>query len=525
MQRKKTRLLTAIWGVLFLFVLISTSVFASGRPEAVKNQEENASVLRILTSFRIKSMDPVKQGFWYSEFGAAELLMKWDRDFKIKPWLLKSLEQVDELNWRLTLRPGVTFQNGKELNAEALAALMRRQLKLSTSAQANLPGAAVAVTDEYEVELTTTVGNPYVPNFLASESVFPVYDVEVVDSVGEEYSKLAGSGMYTGPYEIVSLNDQELVLERYDNYWQGVPPLSEVIVGFVGDVQAKMLAVENGEADIAIYVPSEAKLLYQGRSDIFFVTASNTREGVRLVLNQRIAPFNETAVRRAFGLGINYEVIANNVLNGVYRTAVGYYPKGFSFLVENQKYDQKLAGELLEKAGWITTDNGIREKNGQRLHVVLLIYPQQPDLNPIATAMQAQLKDIGFEIEIVSVDSISQVMKTDQIPWNAGLTFSSSISGGGMPQLHRYIHSKADRNYSMINDPELDALIDELDVTYNENKRNELLKDIQRIIIEEKGYQFFVANKLFPALVSAAYKDYVPSHNWQHVTFETKPGP
>ncbi len=479
--------------------------------------------MRILTSFRIKSMDPVKQGFWYTEFGAAELLMKWDRDFKIKPWLLKSLKQIDKLKWRLTLRPGVTFQNGKPLNAEALAALMRRQLKLSASAQANLPGAKVVVTGKYEVELTTETANPSVPNILASESVFPVYDVEVVNAVGEEYSRLAGSGMYTGPYEVVSLNDQELVLKRYNGYWQGVPPLSKVIVGFVSDVQARMLAVENGEADIAIYVPSEAKILYKGRDDVFFVTAPGTREGVRLVLNQRIAPFNETAVRRAFGLGINYKVIADNVLNGVYQTAVGYYPSGFPFLVKNQKYDQKLARKLLEKAGWLTADDGIRVKNGQRLHVVLLIYPQQPDLNPIATAMQAQLKEIGFEVEIVSVDSISQVMKEDKIPWNAGLAFDSSISGGGAPQLHRYIHSKGDCNYGGINDPELDALIDKLDVTFDVDKRTKLLQNIQRIIIEENGCQFFVANKLFPALVSAAYRDYLPSHNWQHVTFKTKP--
>jgi len=523
MQRKKSFLLTLIMGLLFLFMINSTSIFAAGNTEEDQKNDRNRSTLRILTSFRIKSMNPVKQGFWYSEFGSAELLMKWDRDFTIKPWVLKSLDQIDELRWRLTLRPEVKFQNGKKLDAEALAALMCRQLELSPSAKANLPGTQVKIISEYELELITQTPNPTVPNILAEESVFPIYDVELVDSVGEEYEKLAGKGMFTGPYTVVSLNDQELILNRNEQYWQGVPPLSEVKVGFVSDDQAKMLAVEHDEADIAIYVPSEAKILYQGRDDVFFVTAPNTREGVRLVFNQRSAPFNEISVRKAFGMGINYEVIANNILNGVYEVARGYYPSGFPFSVYNQKYDMNKAIKTLSEDGWKLGKDSIRVKKGQRLHIVMLIYPQQPDLVPIATAIQAQLKEIGFEMEIISVDGINQVMKEDRIPWNCSLVFNSAISGGGVPQLHRYIHSKGDRNYGGINDANLDALIDELQVTFNNDKRIELLKTIQDLIVAKNGYQFFVANKLFPAVVSKAYRNYLPSHNWQHVTFETKP--
>ena len=479
--------------------------------------------LKILTSFKIKSLDPVKQSFWFSEFGCAELLMKWDRDFVVKPWVLKSLEQIDDLNWRLTLRPEVTFQNGKKLDAKALVAMMERQLELSSSAQANLPGATVKATGEFEVVLTTKEPLPTVPNILASESVFPVYDAQAVEAVGQDYEKLAGSGFYTGPYQVVSLNDQALVLERYDDYWQGVPPLPSVTVGFVPDAQARILAVQNGEADIAIYVPSEAQRIVAGRDDAFFVTAPNTREGVRCVLNLKTKPFDDVAVRRAFNLGIDYESIANDVLNGVYAVATGYYPPGFPWRVENQKTDPQLAAQLLDEAGWVMGDDGVRVKDGQPLRVVLLIYPQQPDLEPMATAMQAQLAEIGFDIEIQSVDSISEAMKKSTVPWNAGLTFSGAISGGGATQLHRYIASYGDRNYGGIADADLDALITELSRTFDADRRTEILKQVQKIIIEEQAYQFFISHKLFPAVVSPAYRGYLPSHNWLHVTFETHP--
>jgi len=82
MQRKKSLLLALTLGVVFLFIINITTAFAADKPEA----DQNGSTLRILTSFRIKSMDPVKQGFWYSKFGAAELLMKWDGHRLIEWW-------------------------------------------------------------------------------------------------------------------------------------------------------------------------------------------------------------------------------------------------------------------------------------------------------------------------------------------------------------------------------------------------------------------------------------------------------
>jgi len=481
--------------------------------------------LTVVTPYQIKNLDPVKNGFWFSEFGSAELPMMWDRDFVVKPWVLKSLEQIDDLNWRLTLRPEVTFQNGKPLDAKALAAVMDRQLKLSPRVQSDLPGATVKVTGKFEVVLTTQEPTPTVPNILASESVFPVYDVEVVEAVGEDYEKLAGSGFYTGPYQVVSLDDRALVLERYEGYWQGIPPLPGVTVGFVPDAQARILAVQNGEADMALYVPSDVERILEGREDAFLVAAKRSRQGARLVLNLRKAPFDARLMRRAFQLGIDYETIGNDVLGSGCDVARSFFPPGFSWSLENQITDPELANKLLDEAGWVKGDDGIRMKDDQRLQVTMLISPRQPDEEPISIAMQAQLREIGFDIAIQSVESPTDAMKKDVIPWNAALTFAGPIGGGGAPDsgLQRYIASDGDRNYGGISDPKLDSLIDGLSVTFDVEQRAKLLKEIQKIIVEEQAYQCMLAFKLFKYVVSPAYSGYIGSQNWLHITFETKP--
>jgi peptide/nickel transport system substrate-binding protein len=515
-------------GLVISLVVVSACSGPATQPAPTKEPAATGTEhppLRVVTSYPIKGLDPVKQGFWFSEFGCAELLMKWDRDFVVKPWVLKSLEQIDDLNWRLTLRPEVTFQNGKLLDAEALAAMMSRQLELSPRVQSDLPGATVKVTGKFEVVLTTQEPTPTVPNILASESVFPVYDVEVVEAVGEEYEKLAGSGLYTGPYQVVSLDDQALVLKRYGGYWQGMPPLPSVTVGFVSDPQARVLAVQNGEADMALYVPSEFERILEGRDDAFLVTARRSRQGARLILNLKKPPFDDRLVRRAFQLGIDYEAIGNDVLGSGCDVARSFFPPGFPWVIENQITDPELANKLLDEAGWVKGDDGIRVKDGQRLQVTLLISPRQPDLEPISIAMQAQLKEIGFDVEIQSVDSHTDAMKENLVPWNAALNFAGPISGGGAPDsgLQRYIASDGDRNYGGISDPRLDSLIGELSVTFDADRRAELLGEIQEILVEEQGYQCMLAFKLFKYVVSPAYKGYVGSQNWLHVTFETQP--
>jgi len=54
-------------------------------------------VIHMATSFQIRSMDPVAQGFWMQEFGQGELLMQFQPDGTITPWLADSLTRTDDL--------------------------------------------------------------------------------------------------------------------------------------------------------------------------------------------------------------------------------------------------------------------------------------------------------------------------------------------------------------------------------------------------------------------------------------------
>jgi peptide/nickel transport system substrate-binding protein len=506
--------------------LVTACIFtACGHQAPLTERGSSSSVLHIATSFKFQSLDPTKSGHYFLvEFGVVELPLILDDNNNVSPWLLESYTRVDDFNWRLTLRTNVQFQNGKLLTAARLAAAMNRQLERSASTKAVLPDARVAVTGEREVTLTTPRPDPTVPAALADEFAFPVYDVEAVETAGDDADALLNCNCYTGAYQTVSLDDRELRLDANKNYWRGLPPLAGVSVRFVSDAQSRILAVQNGEADIALYPPTEAKRMLVNRDDAFFVVNQTGGGSLRLFFNVRCAPFDETAVRRAFSLGINYEALSQNVMDGVFGTATGFYPPRFAWAVQNQRTDVEEARRLLTDAGWALGDDGVRVRNGLHLEGVLLVYPQQPDWVTLATAIQGQLGELGFRLRIRQVDDIDAAMR-NPMGWNVAINSTGIVTTGGSPDplLSDYLRTNAAQNYGGVADAELDGLMDELKQTFDATRRTELLKRIQQLVIAEKVYEVHPVFMQARAVVGRAYRDYQPSPTLHHVTYETRP--
>ena len=511
----------------FLLILAATMfcLACSRAPENAATSVDNSENLRIATSFKIQNLDPLKSAHYFLvEYGVAELPLMLDSDFNLQPWILESHAQIDELNWRLILRPNVKFQNGKPLTATALAAAMNRQLTGSPSTQSVISGATVRVTGDRELILTTLKPDPNVPAALADEDVFPVYDVEAIEAAGDDRERLIKSGGYTGAYKMTSLDEREMKLEPNADYWRGQPPLSSVTVKFVSDNQARILAVQTGEADVALYPPTEAKRMLANQTNAFFVTSERSGGGPRIVFNVRRPPFDDAAARRAFSLAVNYESLAKNVMDGVFDTATGFYPTSFAWTIQNQKTDVETAKRLLDAAGWQAGAGGIRYKNNAPLEAVFLVYPQQPDWTTLATAMQAQLQGVGFDLKIRQVDDINSAMKNTG-DWNLAINSPGILSGGGAPDpsLREHFAAGGGRNFGGISDAELDKLIEEISQSFDAAKRAELLKRVQQIVIEEKAFEVrpvFVRSRV---IVGSRYRNYKPSPQLRHVTYDTRP--
>ncbi len=480
--------------------------------------------LRIVTSFAVRSMNPATEGYWMQEFGAAELLMKFRRDGEHHPWLLSALENVDTHTWRLTVRDGVTFQNGRKLDAEAVLAAIEYQRTHSAAARSAVPaGARFTATGEYEITVTTNDPWPALPAVLADEAVFPIFDARTVEAADGDWASLVGAGIYTGPYEVVGLDAQALTLERYPDYWRGKPALPGVGVRFVTDPTARILAVRNDEADIALYPPMAARPMVEAAPGVHFNHGTPGTGGFTAYMNVEQAPLRDVRVRKALMKAIDYEQIAQAVFGGLLDTATGLYAPFFPWAVENYETDRSEANALLEAAGWHRTGQW-RRKGGQALALTVLTYPQQPDLVPLANALQAQLRHVGIRLEIRSVDDIYAGVGEGGVDWDLALLSGGTAGWGNAGAfLRRYLRPNGHRNFGGYDNARINRLTDELSATVDEARRHEILREVQHILVHEDPYVFPLVFSRGRVVVNDRYRDYQPGFALFHVGWHTQP--
>src|SRR5690606_3635233 len=309
------------------------------------------------------------------------------------------------------------------------AALLNFQLAENPDLAAALPGAVATASGPLEVTLRTTRPAPNVPALLADESMVPVYDVAAYQAhlaSGAPGSDLLGAGLYAGPYVVDSLPAESMQLSPRADHWGGPPALRDLTIRFVPEASARIQAVQAGEADIALYPPTASAPTLQGRADSFFVTGEPTGPTFVLEFNQREAPFDDPRVRKAVYAGIDYTELADDVMNGLYRPATGPYVETLPWAERTQVTDVAAAEELLDRAGWVRSGDGPRSRNGTELRFSLLTYPQQPDSDALALAVQAQLARIGVGVDIRQVPDIQSAV-AQQTGWQASVRGSGFI--------------------------------------------------------------------------------------------------
>ena len=149
------------------------------------------------------------------------------------------------------------------------------------------------------------------------------------------------------------------------------------------------------------------------------------------------------AVRKALSLAINREGVAAAVLrapgSGATQMFADNVPAWHDPSLPKLQYDPQTARDLLQAEGWLPGSDGIREKDGQRLHLKLITYSDRPELPLIATALQAQLREVGVDVE-VSVENASAI---------------PAAHNDGSLQLALY-----GRNYALVPDPLVTLLAD-----------------------------------------------------------------
>ena len=145
-------------------------------------------------------------------------------------------EVVDDDTWRFAVREGVTFHDGQDLNAQAVADALNRMLDpdYSTQRDSYVRGiTSVEAVDTYTVDIHTDGVNATLPLQIAQ---LPIFAPGTADTVGE-------NPVGTGPYMFESWErGQQITAVRNASYWGDAPSIDAFTVRFIPDKQTSLAA-------------------------------------------------------------------------------------------------------------------------------------------------------------------------------------------------------------------------------------------------------------------------------------------
>jgi peptide/nickel transport system substrate-binding protein len=168
-----------------------------------------------------------------------------------------------------------------------------------------------------------------------------------------------------------------------------------------GETRAAM--VEAGDADVAYtLLPAAVPRINAGnRAKVQSITIPRARV---MPLNVGLPIFADLRVRQAINLGIDRAGIAAAVLRHPPSAATQLLPPiladWHNKALPPYARDVAKAKALLAEAGWKPGEGGVLHKDGQPLRFTILVLANRPELPPMAAAMQAQLREVGIDMQI-----------------------------------------------------------------------------------------------------------------------------
>ncbi|MGE7781102.1 nickel ABC transporter substrate-binding protein [Peribacillus sp. NPDC097264] len=485
---------------LFLFMFFLLAACAS---ESAKEGEKEVNVL---FNFSTNSLDPhVDTSYVSLRAGITETLVHLnDEDLSIEPWLAKSWKSQDGQVWEISLKEGVTFQNGKPMDGKAVKASLERAMKDS-----------LAVKNALRIESIEAKGNLLI---IRTEMPFPEFPSELVHPntsiIDVKERDYRNKPIGTGPFAVANFMPGTRVdLVRYDSYWDGAAKLETARFSFNEDANARSLALKSGDADI-VFRPEVESLADLEAMDTIKVDSTPTFRVHQITMNLEKKALQDIHVRKAIDAVIDRPSIVDTILQGHAEVAKGPFPSSFSFAPDYPKKESGMeaARMYLEKAGYRKV-GGVLKRNGKPLKLSLLTYSSRADLPLIAQVFQSDAGRLGIDVEIKQIDIPEEYMAANR-DWDLA-TYSNLTAprGDAGYYLNATYHPKGALNFSGVIDDHLTTLIDTLNVTVDQDKRSELAEGIAMYVDEQVYNSFILHPNTLVAYDSDKVKNWVTSRS------------
>ncbi|MEZ5824083.1 MAG: ABC transporter substrate-binding protein [Geminicoccaceae bacterium] len=430
-------------------------------------------------------------------------------DLSLEPDLAVSWENKTETVWEFKLREGVSFHNGNPFNADDVVYSFKRQKQPESEMNFALASVAdIRKVDDYTVEIETNGPDPILllnlPNFFIVDQEYMEENnaFEVVRGAGRtNFANQNANG--TGPFKVVEwVQDNRVVLEPFDGWWNEADRSDNIdraeFLPIANDA-TRVAALLSGEIDLIYPVPLQDIARLESDPNVeamqgpelrtIFLGFDQHRDELLDMPGSGKNPFKDARVRRAFAHAIDIKAIQRVVMRGASTPTGLMVAPGINGFDEAMNtpyaYDPDSSKQLLAEAGYAEG------------FPVTLDCPNDRYVNDeaICTAVVPMLQRVGID---VTLNAQTKSLHFNKIGASEGYNTSFYMLGWtpGSFDAHNILMNlltidgdgQGTWNSGRYTNAEIEALTDEIAVTVDPDKRQELIAKAFQIHQDEVGH-------------------------------------
>ena len=413
----------------------------------------------------------------------------------VEPWLAKSWDiSADGKTYTFHLREGVRYTDGHPFTAQSVKANVDAILENKIRhAWLNLVNEIESHRALDELTWELHLKHPYFPTLieLGVSRPFRFISPACMDNGHTKNGVKCLAG--TGPWKLSEhKRNQYATFNANETYWGEKPKLKSIRWNVLPDAQTMLMALQKGEIDLIFgadgdQLTSDALSMLQ-KSHSLSVSLSEPIASRAILLNTKRAVTADSTLRLAIAHAIDRQAIAKGVLNNLEEPAPTLFARNVPYCdvdLKIREYSPQKARDLLDQAGWLASQDGIREKNGIKAEVAFYFNAQNAQERTIAEVIQADLAQVGIKVNLFGEEK--QIFLDRQrsgdfdlqyaLSWGAPYDPQSYLSSWRIPA-----HGDYQAQLGLPNKEKIDRLIGDFMIEMNEDKRQALVSTILETI-------------------------------------------
>jgi peptide/nickel transport system substrate-binding protein len=400
--------------VLSLFLVQCAPAQPPAQPSATERPAADAAqvvAFNVAASADIDTADPhISQLLMFNNIirlNVFNSLVRYGPNLELVSDLAESWSNPDDKSYVFTLRKGVKYHNGQEVQAKDVEFSLKRigeKQTVFSSRVANIE--SYEVTDNYSIKITLKQPQADFLDGLVFLSILP-QEVEA-----ELDKKPVGSG----PFQFVEwvVNDHITLARNPDYFEPDLVKVDTLTFKIIPETQVAVANLQSGEIDGILDVPVAQAVFFKDSSEVKAIIQPTSSFHLYEMLGKNSAPIrDDVRVRQALAYCMDKDTIQKTVFSGEGRQKWSFVPYGSWAYKEvaGYPYDPEKAKALFAEAGLA---------DGFAFSVI--IPSGYPDGEKATTVWQACLADIGvtlnIEIQELSVWLDNYINHTYDISWN-----------------------------------------------------------------------------------------------------------